>query len=277
VHVLQDSLSQTAQLLRKEKFDLVIDLHHNLRTTILLALLGRPFSRFKKLNIQKWLLTQFKGNVLPKIHVVDRYFDAAKKLGVRNDSKNNQFFISDEILKEEFWAKIPNTGFIAMAIGAQFATKKLPSESMIQFLSKVDFPVVLLGGEEDVEVAKNITNTLKSHNIIDLCGKTTLFGSAAVVKKAKALVTHDTGLMHIASCFEVPILTIWGNTVQDFGMYAYRPEKSAPVLHFEVQDLACRPCSKIGHATCPKGHFKCMKNQDLTLIAQTAQEFFTNN
>jgi ADP-heptose:LPS heptosyltransferase len=276
-HVFQGSLFQTAQLLRKEKFDLVIDLHHNLRTTILLALLGRPFSRFKKLNFQKWLLTRFKRNVLPKIHVVDRYFGAVKKLGVVNDLKNNQFFISEEIYHEKFWDVLPKNDFIAMAIGAQFATKKLRLEGMIEFLSKVKFPVILLGGEEDNEIAQRIIDQLKPQNIIHLCGKTSISGSAAIVKKAKVLVTHDTGMMHIASCFEVPILTIWGNTVKDFGMYAYRPENNETVVHFEVQDLACRPCSKIGHASCPKGHFKCMKNQDLTLVAETAQEFFYKN
>ena len=85
------------------------------------------------------------------------------------------------------------------------------------------------------------------------------------------IVSNDTGLMHIAAAFQIPVVSVWGNTVPAFGMYPYYGNQ--PTKHFEaeVNGLSCRPCSKIGHHKCPKGHFKCMELQDLHLINQKVQ------
>ena len=81
---------------------------------------------------------------------------------------------------------------------------------------------------------------------------------------AASIITHDTGLMHIAAVFNKPIVSIWGNTVPEFGMYPYQVDKSTIL---EVKGLACRPCSKIGYQKCPKGHFKCMNDINFGDIA----------
>jgi len=72
--------------------------------------------------------------------------------------------------------------------------------------------------------------------------------------------------MHIGACFEVPIHLIWGNTVKEFGMYPYRLEQEN-CFQYEVENLKCRPCTKIGFQNCPKGHFSCMRQQDLDFIS----------
>ena len=86
--------------------------------------------------------------------------------------------------------------------------------------------------------------------------------SASAVKQARKVITHDTGLMHIAAAFDKKIISVWGNTIPEFGMTAYTNE----VENFEVEGLSCRPCSKIGHQKCPKGHFDCMQKQDSKAI-----------
>ena len=83
------------------------------------------------------------------------------------------------------------------------------------------------------------------------------------------MVSHDTGLMHIAAAFGKEIFSVWGNTVPAFGMYPYRTEFRV----LEVPGLACRPCSKIGFAKCPQGHFKCMRDQALDLNLPTARDW----
>ena len=90
------------------------------------------------------------------------------------------------------------------------------------------------------------------------CGKYNLNQSASLVKQCQALFTHDTGLMHIAAAFKKKIYSIWGNTVPEFGMYPYKTDFEV----FEVRGLDCRPCSKIGYSKCPRGHFKCMREQE---------------
>jgi ADP-heptose:LPS heptosyltransferase len=102
-------------------------------------------------------------------------------------------------------------------------------------------------------------------------GQTNIHESAWLIQNAKALLTHDTGLMHIGASFDLPIHVMWGNTTLDFGMYPFRLEQEE-IFHYEVQDLACRPCSKIGHQQCPKGHFNCMRKQDLPGIAHALNQ-----
>lgn len=96
----------------------------------------------------------------------------------------------------------------------------------------------------------------------------TLNESAALLKQASVVITHDTGMMHIAAAFQKKIISIWGNTVPDFGMYPYlNNEYRNSFKIIENNDLSCRPCSKIGFDKCPTGHFKCMndlKMQEIT-------------
>ena len=104
--------------------------------------------------------------------------------------------------------------------------------------------------------------------LLNLCGKLNLPKSAAAVKHAHAVITADTGLMHIAAAFHKKIISVWGNTVPELGMYPFLPSKTLeePIIA-EVKNLRCRPCSKIGYAKCPKGHFACMMDQKASEIA----------
>jgi len=85
---------------------------------------------------------------------------------------------------------------------------------------------------------------------------------------AKQVLTGDTGMMHIAAAFHKKIVVLWGNTVPKFGMYPYYGKQDNRAIHFEVPNLSCRPCSKIGFAACPKTHFDCMKKQDVGRIVE---------
>jgi len=265
VHTIENNLGPILPVLKKEQYDFVIDLHHNIRTKRIKFALSAKNASFPKLNIRKFLLTQFKINKMPKVHIVNRYFMAAKPLGLTNDQLGLDFFIppKDEVKLEAF--DIPEK-FIAFAIGAQFATKRLPVKSMIDIVSRTDQTVVLLGGESDVKAGNEIAKVC--NNAIDLCGKLNLNQSASVIQQSKKVISHDTGLMHIAAAFNKPIISIWGNTVPDLGMYPYLPKNETDFSIHEVNHLKCRPCSKIGHQACPKKHFACMMQQDLDAIAE---------
>jgi ADP-heptose:LPS heptosyltransferase len=273
-HVLSGSLSELVRELRAERFDFIVDLHNNLRTRLIrLRLPGVPGRAFDKLNFQKWLLVNFKVNQLPPVHIVDRYRAAAAPLGIRDDGGGLDYFIplGQEV---DVAAALP-AGFrpgeyAAVAIGAQHATKRLPVEKLIELVGKLaPRPVVLLGGPEDestghvIELAfqNSPAHQLTSAPLYNACGQFSLHQSASLVRQAAFVVSHDTGLMHIAAAFGKEIFSVWGNTVPQFGMYPYRTAFQA----LEVLGLSCRPCSKIGFAKCPQGHFKCMRDQDLNL------------
>lgn len=263
LHFLQDSLQDTINILKNENYDHILDLHHNLRTLLIKRKLKRPYTSFDKLNWQKWMMVRFKKNILPDLHIVDRYLQTAEVLGVKNDGAGLDYFL---LQNHHLRLLLPpsHQEYIALVIGAQHATKRLPTERLAELCRMINKPIVLLGGPEDAECGEQIVQDSGSH-VFNGCGKFKLEQSAFLVKTAKKVITHDTGMMHIAAAFNVPILSVWGNTVPEFGMYPYNVTESHI---FEVKPLSCRPCSKIGFQKCPKGHFKCMNDINLSEISQ---------
>ncbi|MEO6819050.1 MAG: glycosyltransferase family 9 protein [Ginsengibacter sp.] len=267
---LAENIETTIEEIKEEKYDYIIDLHHNLRTLrIKQALKKTSFHSFPKLNIEKWIYTNFKVNVMPSKHIVDRYLETVSSLGVVNDGLGLDFFIPEEDkLNQDDLPFSHIHGYIAIAIGAAHFTKRLPVEKLKELVSKIDFPIVLLGGKEDAENGHLIAEaeTVKVYNA---CGKFSLNESADIIRNAKLVISHDTGLMHIAAAFEKTILSVWGNTVPSFGMYPYKTRYEV----FQVYKLWCRPCSKTGFDKCPLGHFKCMKLQSMDALAERAMFF----
>jgi len=258
--------------LQNEKFDYIIDLHHNIRTQRIKNKLRTISFSFNKLNYLKWLLVNLKINKLPDIHIVDRYLNTLKVFDVKNDNKGLDYFIqkekSDTI--HPVLSEIPQK-YIALVIGAQHETKKATSGKLAEICDKLNFPVVIIGGKDDCKLADAILSQInKNHNIWNTSGKLSLNQSALLVKNALLVITHDTGLMHIAAAFKKKIISIWGNTIPEFGMYPYLPDPDSKI--FEIKGLKCRPCSKIGYQSCPKTHFKCMKDQNSDEIAFWAKK-----
>ena len=282
IHYLPDKLEDLIAELRAEKFDYIVDLHNNLRTRLIRFRLNVPAQCFDKLNIRKWLLVNLKINRLPELHIVDRYLAAAAKLGVQNDGKGLDYFIpaADEINLASLPAS-HQQGYVAFAIGAQHATKRLPLERMIQLCEKINRPIILLGGKEDASTGDQIQNYFQSQHqiteneqrttIYNACGLYNLNQSASLVRQAEVVFSHDTGLMHIAAAFQKKIFSIWGNTVPEFGMYPYRTDFTV----LENRNIKCRPCSKIGYKACPQGHFKCMRDIKFEFIMPSAQSVKT--
>ena len=270
LHLLKDNLNELLPTLVSEEFNYVIDLHHNVRTLKVKQALkkSKAFS-FNKVNIQKWFFTALKINLLPRVHIVDRYMETVKKLGVINDGSGLDYFIPDTDRVPDNDIPMSHAfGFIGIVIGAALATKKLPTEKLKELCSKIDFPIILLGGPEDKATGDEIAS-IDSIRIYNSCGKFNLNESADLVRRSKFIITHDTGLMHIAAAFKKQIISIWGNTVPQFGMGPYYGLANQPNDLFEVKGLWCRPCSKIGYAKCPLGHFKCMNKQDIERIVKT--------
>ncbi len=272
LHLLEENFEQVIMKLKKENFDYIIDLHHNLRTLkIKQALKKVKAYSLNKLNVRKWFLTAFKINLLPPVHIVDRYLETVKILGVVNDRKGLDYFISaEDIVPDKDIPASHSLGYIGIVIGAAHNTKKLPSHKLKELCVQINHPIILLGGQEDRKAGEEIASTdpIKVYNS---CGKFSLNESADLVRRAKIIITHDTGLMHIASAFKKPIISVWGNTVPLFGMTAYFGNSMVPDIKFEVKRLWCRPCSKIGYKKCPLGHFNCMEKHAIADVAQVAE------
>ena len=281
LHLLDDSLSDILSQLKKIEFDGIIDLHHNQRSWLVKRALKTPSRSFHKLNIEKWLMVNLKIDRLPKKHIVDRYLDTVSHLKVMNDGGGLDFFINPEALSiKSSLPKSHQTEFIAFVIGAKHATKRLPVEKIIGLCKQIDSPLVLLGGKEDMDRAKIIVDAV-GEKVYSACGKTSLHESAALLKHSTQVITHDTGLMHIAAALGKKIISVWGNTIPKFGMYPYySKEKGGPEEGMktvvEVDNLSCRPCSKIGFEKCPKGHLNCLNKIDDVVIGERLKKNNSN-
>lgn len=256
---LSNSLHELIKELKREEYDYIVDLQKNNRSKRVCLALGCEHHSFHKLDFKKMLLTTFKINKLPDVHVVDRYFDAVEPLGVQNDGRGLEFYISETNMMQE--PDVPEefrNGFYAIVVGGSYNTKVMPAEKVIEIIEKLDEPVILLGGPGDMQRAKVIADAV-GENVWNPVGLLNLEQSASIIKMSKAVLTGDTGMMHIAAALRKPVVSVWGNTVPEFGMYQYYPKNlDVKSQIIEIKGLKCRPCSKLGHKKCPKGHFKCM-------------------
>ena len=265
LHLLEEKkLPELVQSVANEKIDVIIDLHHNLRTFLIKSNLGLPHYTFNKINFKKWLLVKWNINRLPAEHIVDRYLAETTSFGVVNDGRGLDHFIPEQ--SEVSLSSLPElfrNGYYAFVIGAMHATKKLPVDKAIELCKRLNRPIVLIGGPDDAAAGELISAA--SPLIHNTCGKYDLQQSASLIRQSQKVYTHDTGMMHIAAALKKDVVSIWGNTIPEFGMYPYfgkndldRQRSENKIM--EVPDLDCRPCSKIGFEACPKGHFRCMRD-----------------
>ena len=265
IWTISKSIFEVHRLLKIEGFDWMIDLQNNRRSFVLSRLLKVKTNRFKKLNFKKWLLTQFKVNRLPELHIVDRYLSPLKAQGLAIERCPLEYHLS-KADQSEAAALLETTPFpfVAIVLGAAHFTKSPPFQLWTEILSRLTLPIVLLGGDKERDIADQLS---KNHTTLNLVGKCSLGVSAAIIEKSNHVITPDTGLMHIAAAFHKPIASIWGNTVPEFGMYPYYGNQTIPQYQSKVS-LDCRPCSKIGFPTCPKRHFNCMNKQDVKALVE---------
>ena len=261
---------------KNESFDWILDLHKNYRSWYLKKQFKAKKTAFDKVNFEKWMLVNLKVNKMPDMHLVDRYFDGISSLGIENDGEGCDYFIPDN--EKDTGKELEKLSpFVAVVTGGRYYTKQIPPDILASAINQFNRPVVLLGGPEDKEHSKTVMEKADKDVIIkDYTGKTSINGSAAIISKSTCLVTPDTGLMHIGAALKKPVVSVWGNTVPAFGMYPYfgDEEKAARLSAIiENKSLSCRPCSKLGYKSCPKKHFKCMREIDPAGIAKRVKEF----
>ena len=270
IHLYDNNLKEIISDLKKVDFDFIIDLHNNLRSSRVKLSLNKVSYSFPKLNLEKWLMVNLKINKLPDVHIVERYMSTLNLFNIKNDKRGLDFFISaDNEMNTRLLPETFHRGYISVVIGAKHNTKQLPLTRLIELIRNLNFPVILLGGKDDAERGESISDAI-GETCQNFCGKLSIQQSASYLKQSKLVITHDTGLMHIASAFGKTILSVWGNTVPEFGMYPYLPGENSEI--FQVKNLKCRPCSKIGYEKCPLKHFNCMNQIELDALATKAKQ-----
>ncbi|MFZ1706172.1 MAG: glycosyltransferase family 9 protein [Saprospiraceae bacterium] len=266
IHVLE---SMDRRVLKRMDFDHIIDLQKNWISRWLCFILGRPYTSFNKLNIKKWLLVHFKINLLPKKHLVGRYFEALKPLGINNDDLGCDYYIKEVNISENI-QEMAKTEYDIIVLGAAHATKRISLQKCREIIGLQHRNIILLGGKDVTDMAALLKKECPM--VINRVGKDNLDESAHLIRNARLIYTGDTGMMHLAVALQKRVVVLWGNTVPAFGMYPYYGNKQKNLSHsIEHKNLKCRPCSKLGYPSCPKGHFKCMEELEIKEILDYEQ------
>lgn len=282
-----------------KKYDVVIDLQRNLRSWEFRRGIAQKVLKIGKARFEKIMLVRFKKNFFKNIPIAERYRQTAAQLGVQDDGRGLEIWLPGEIQKEkgkrkkekfenerellkenyppDFKKRITHHASritkIAIAPGAHHFTKRWPPKKFAglaeALLKKYSCDIVLLGGAADREICQKINEQI-SLKAVDRSGATSVFETARELDKCDVLITNDTGVMHIAAARRVPVVAIFGSTVKEFGFAPFRVENRV----VEINGLPCRPCTHIGRAECPLGHFKCMNLIEPGAVLKSVEEIF---
>ncbi|CAI8302578.1 MAG: ADP-heptose--LPS heptosyltransferase 2 [Cryomorphaceae bacterium] len=260
IYSLKDKSNDTINFLKDKEYDVIIDLQNNFRS--LKIRLGLKIKSFvvKKENIKRYILIYFGVNLLNN-HIVDRYFNTIENLKVYNDNQGIDYALSNlPNLKFE-----TNKDYISWCIGGTHEAKKLSIKQISNVINKLNTDVVLIGGADEKKMAAEIINNTMSKKVHSFCGEISIEESAFLIKKSRLFLTNDTGMMHIASAFDSPIISFWGCTKPSLGFSAYMPNKNSENI---IMELSKRPCSKHGKY-CRFQSKGCIKGIDHTTIYKT--------
>lgn len=290
------ALRNLGRRLSETCYDVVIDIHKSLRSRCFARIAWpKRILRHRKHVFRRWLLVTTKINLMRRVPpIYQRYLDAATPLGITTakplaDGRWLELFwreqdeqIAGEALRARSWQ--PDQPLIGLAPGAGYFTKRWPAEyfgELAADLIRQGHQVVILGGRQDVELAKKIEEIVEAallHDtrqwpLLNLAGAVSLLGSAAVIKRCRLLVANDSGLMHVAEAVGTPLVAIFGSTTRELGFF---PQLQTSRV-IENATLTCRPCSHLGHHQCPRGHFRCMRDIMPKEVLLAAQQILLSN
>lgn len=281
------SLRKLKNRLKSNNYDVVLDIHNNLRSCYLCLGMAGFFSGTRILRIRKQqfirlLLVKFKINLYRRLYgrvipVWEKYLRTAKPLVGRPEAGGGrpEIFLtngSKSKAKKNQTQLLGNRNYITIAPGAKHFTKRWPAEYYSELLERIyqetKIEAVLIGGDDDVEVSENIQKGFDDEAVMSLVGQLSIQETAAVIKGSSLLITNDSGLMHVADALAVPLIAIFGSTVEELGFFPGGPE----AIVIQNSGLYCRPCSHIGRSHCPKAHFRCMQEVTPEIVWQTVRE-----
>ena len=270
---LNDRINESA-------YDLVVDLHQNLRSNYLRLFSNARLKRvYRKWSLERLLLTRFGINRLNGApRVLDRYFTALEDFGIQREGRRPRLYFEPG-LKEKVRDFLSGRGlppgrkYLVAAPGASFPTKRWPGSRFVEAasaLARGGLAIVMLGGGQDRELGRELTRELGERKLsaLDLCGELAIEESALVIEGAELVLSNDSGLMHVADALDRPLVAVFGPTSRELGFYPPGPRSRV----VEVEGLKCRPCTLHGNQACPRRHHHCMEEVPVEKVVAAARE-----
>jgi lipopolysaccharide heptosyltransferase II len=266
------SLLSLASELRADQYTHLLDLHDNLRSRALRLLVPGTWRTYPKHRLARaWLIRAKRNRYRDRRPVPERYFSAARDLGVKPDGSPPDLFLGPEAGEQVTdWLRTAGlekeSNIVALAPGAAHATKRWPLEHWRALLARIlenGAAVVIVGGPGDADLGTSLAQE-PSGRVATAAGLFGLQGTGALLQRARVVVSGDTGIMHMATAVGTPVVSLFGPTVEAFGFFPYT--RKASVLELP---LPCRPCTAQGSSRCPLGHHRCMIDIQPGLVYET--------
>lgn len=245
--------------LRRNEYDLVIDMHGQLRSALFTLATGAAVRvGFEKTREGAWLVYSHPIPLLTdSVHAVDRYLWLGRVLGFEPGEPDFRIYVPpaiearvDELLAAHDIAERP----LALLVpGTVWQTKHWRVEGfagVARHLSRRDFAVVLAGAPKDRARVREVATLCPA--ACDLSGQTSLAEMIALVRRAAVCVTNDSGSMHLATAFGRPLVSVFGPTSPVL-TGPYRRTDAVVQAH-----VPCSPCLLRKLSQCQHGHI-CME------------------
>ncbi len=253
--------------IKSGNFDLIIDLQNNFRSRNLLKEIKTPILKFHKPNIKKFLLVNFKINLYKNYLSIPELY-AGTVPGLELDDEGIDFEIPAGF-KPSLSDGEKYIGFIP---GSKHFTKRWPDEFFTrlgQLMNKYGYTIAIFGGKDDAEYCGKISSRINKS--VNLCNDNDLYKTAADMQKCSLIIGNDSGLMHTASAYYIPLIVLFGSSVEQFGFAPYKRE----AVIMQNENLKCRPCSHFGKEECPKKHFNCMNEITPNLVFEKIKKILS--
>ena len=210
----------------------IVDLHASLRSRYATAFQGAAVHRIKRHDLQRRFRVAFKAPPAPR--VIDRYARAANVSIPKNP-----------------WLSSPKGEQLLLIPGAQHPTKRWPTDQWIALGKSWKGPITVLGSPAESPLVDEIANAIG--NRANALAEKGFTQTLEIMQSARLAVGGDTGLVHLAAAYGVPVVGLFGPTRPEDGHWCHTGSVGQV-------DLPCRPCSRHGGSHCPVGDHACMNS-----------------
>ncbi len=248
------ALKDLRQLIKMSNYNLIVDVQNNLRSIYLRQFLGSKVLAFKKHSFKKFLLVNFKINLLKDLPpIITRYKQIISEFTTKEiiEQKTLPEVFTDAVSERSIDKMLESLGLnkenelICIPAVSKHFTKTYPAEYYAEVINKYpnEKAAFFLTGEgkdsKNINIIKSLSKTKK---VYDLCDNLEIQDLISLIKRCSLVICGDTGPMHIAEALNIPVIMLAGSSVKEFGFY---PQTDNSVI-LENDSLKCRPCSHYG-------------------------------
>lgn len=263
------SLLKLATAIRKERYDLVINVQRFFSSGLFALLSGAKItSGFKKNPLGRFFTHAFPHRIEASKgspHEVERNHALISFLNGIASEKPALYPSKSDYDRTAGYKTLP---FVTISPASLWFTKQYPEEKWIELVEALprNLNILLLGSKADIVLCERIKKVTGRPYLVNLAGQLSLLQSAALMKHALMNYTNDSAPMHLASAVNAPVTAVFCSTVPEYG---FGPLSDVSNIVQIAENLECRPCGLHGRKSCPQGHFRCandIKVSQLTAV-----------